>query len=47
MMERLVAKIEQDDSVTELSKEINVLDAVHWIKEIVERNTHRDSIKMF
>jgi hypothetical protein len=33
MMERLVAKIEQDDSVTELCKEINVLDAVHWISE--------------
>jgi hypothetical protein len=27
MMERLVAKIEQDDSVTELCKEINVLEA--------------------
>jgi hypothetical protein len=34
MMERLVAKIEQDDSVTELCKEINVLDAVHWIREL-------------
>jgi hypothetical protein len=33
MMKSLVAKIEQDDSVTELSKEINVLDAVHWIRE--------------
>ena len=34
MMKSLVAKIEQDDSVTELSKEINVLDAVHWIREL-------------
>ena len=46
MMKSLVAKIEQDDSVTELSKEINVLDAVHWIRESW-KETHRDSIKMF
>jgi hypothetical protein len=32
-MKNLVAKIEQVDSVTELCKEINVLDAVHWISE--------------
>jgi hypothetical protein len=32
MMKSLVTKIEQVDSVTELCKEINVLDAVHWIR---------------
>jgi hypothetical protein len=34
MMKSLVAKIEQVDSVTELCKKINVLDAVHWISEL-------------
>jgi hypothetical protein len=33
MMKSLVAKIEQVDSVTELCKEINVLDVVHWISK--------------
>jgi hypothetical protein len=33
MMKSLVTKIEQVDSVTELCKEINVLDAVYWISE--------------
>ena len=33
MMKSLVAKIEQVDYVTERCKEINVLDAVHWISE--------------
>jgi hypothetical protein len=33
MMKSLVAKIKQVDSVTELCKEINVLDAVHWISK--------------
>ena len=32
-MKSLVTKIEQVDSVTELCKEINVLDAVYWISE--------------
>ena len=35
MMKSLVTKIEQVDSVTELCKEINVLDAVHWTSDIV------------
>jgi hypothetical protein len=43
MMERLVAKIEQDDSVTELCKEINVLDAVHWIRESW-KETHTETV---
>lgn len=33
MMKSLVAKIDQVESVSELCKEINVLDAVHWISK--------------
>ena len=43
MMKSLVAKIEQVDSANELCKEINVLDAVHWISE----SGKETSIKIF